>query len=155
MLRPRAAMTTLLLAALALTGCAKATQSEESREEPATVEAIAGTDLNRLTLAESAVEQVGLEWHGDQLLHLGGGEPERLGLNLDVRGRELGIAVDPHVGEAHHAHRQQRRGGRHDEETELEARGNDRSHHHRTCPSAFTRCPRRRRQPRRARRPRR
>jgi hypothetical protein len=61
MLRPRAAMTTLLLAALAFTGCAKTTESQESREEPATVEAIAGTDLNRLTLTESAVERLGIE----------------------------------------------------------------------------------------------
>ena len=41
-----------------------------------------------------AVEEVGLERDGDELLDLLGRQPERLGLDLDVGRRELGQDVD-------------------------------------------------------------
>ena len=42
------------------------------------------------------VEHVGFQRHRDQGLDFGGGKPERLGLNLDIRLRELRQNVDRH-----------------------------------------------------------
>ena len=42
-------------------------------------------------------EQVLLQRHRDQLLDLLGRQPERLGLHLDLRGRELGIDIHWHA----------------------------------------------------------
>lgn len=49
-----------ILLVLPLSACAPAVASEEE-EKPVTLEPIAGTDLNRLTLTEKAAERLGLE----------------------------------------------------------------------------------------------
>lgn len=50
----------VVLAAVSLSACAPAAEPEEE-EKPVTLEPIAGTDLNRLTLTEKAAERLGLE----------------------------------------------------------------------------------------------
>ncbi len=49
-----------ILAALSLSACAPAA-APENENKPVTLEPIAGTDLNRLTLTEKAAERLGLE----------------------------------------------------------------------------------------------
>src|SRR6266508_4070222 len=49
-----------MLAALSLSACAPAAEPEDENK-PVTLEPIAGTDLNRLTLTEKAAERLGLE----------------------------------------------------------------------------------------------
>jgi hypothetical protein len=49
-----------ILAALSLSACAPAAAPEDENK-PVTLEPIAGTDLNRLTLTEKAAERLGLE----------------------------------------------------------------------------------------------
>ena len=56
----RLLMLTLILLVLPLSACAPAAAPEEE-EKPVTLEPIAGTDLNRLTLTEKAAERLGLE----------------------------------------------------------------------------------------------
>jgi hypothetical protein len=56
----RLLMLTLILLVLPLSACAPAAALEEE-EKPVTLEPIAGTDLNRLTLTEKAAERLGLE----------------------------------------------------------------------------------------------
>jgi len=51
----------LLSGSLLLSACAPATVPEEEEFKPVTLEPIAGTDLNRLTLTEKAAERLGLE----------------------------------------------------------------------------------------------
>ena len=50
----------VMLAALSLSACGPAAEPEEENK-PVTLEPIAGTDLNRLTLTEKAAERLGLE----------------------------------------------------------------------------------------------
>ena len=50
----------VMLAALSLSACGPAAELEEENK-PVTLEPIAGTDLNRLTLTEKAAERLGLE----------------------------------------------------------------------------------------------
>lgn len=50
----------VMLAALSLSACAPAAEPEDENK-PVTLEPIAGTDLNRLTLTEKAAERLGLE----------------------------------------------------------------------------------------------
>ena len=50
----------LLILASLLTACAPAAEPEDENK-PVTLEPIAGTDLNRLTLTEKAAERLGLE----------------------------------------------------------------------------------------------
>jgi len=75
------------------------------------------------------VEQVLLERDGDQLLDLGGGQPERLGLDLDHRRVELGKCLHRHAAKLHKPEEQQRHGDKNDQEPELQARSDDPSHH--------------------------
>lgn len=56
----RLLMLIVVLLALPLSACAPAAAPEEE-EKPVTLEPIAGTDLNRLTLTEKAAERLGLE----------------------------------------------------------------------------------------------
>lgn len=56
----RLLMLIVVLLALPLSACAPAMAPEEE-EKPVTLEPIAGTDLNRLTLTEKAAERLGLE----------------------------------------------------------------------------------------------
>lgn len=49
-----------MLAALSLSACAPAAAPEDENK-PVTLEPIAGTDLNRITLTEKAAERLGLE----------------------------------------------------------------------------------------------
>src|SRR4030095_2622565 len=56
----RLLMLALMLLVLPLSACAPAAVPEEE-ENPVTLEPIAGTDLNRLTLTEKAAERLGLE----------------------------------------------------------------------------------------------
>jgi hypothetical protein len=49
-----------MLAALSLSACAPAAEPEDENK-PVTLEPIAGTDLNRVTLTEKAAERLGLE----------------------------------------------------------------------------------------------
>jgi hypothetical protein len=51
----------MILAALSLSACARAAEEEATRVEPATVEKIKGTDLNRLVLVKQAAERIGIE----------------------------------------------------------------------------------------------
>jgi len=53
-------MLIVILLVLPLSACAPAAAPEEE-EKPVTLEPIAGTDLNRLTLTEKAAERLGLE----------------------------------------------------------------------------------------------
>jgi hypothetical protein len=55
-----AALTALLLP-LILAGCAKVPGEEEEAEKAATVEKIAGTDLNKVVLIQEAAERLGIE----------------------------------------------------------------------------------------------
>jgi hypothetical protein len=54
------AVALVIALALGLTACAKATHEEEATAEPAKVEKIAGTDLNRLELTKEAVRRLGV-----------------------------------------------------------------------------------------------
>ncbi len=56
----RLLMLIVILLVLPLSACAPAAAPEEE-EKPVTLEPIAGTDLNRLTLTEKAAERLGLE----------------------------------------------------------------------------------------------
>ena len=51
----------VLLSGSLLSACAPAATPEEEEIKPVTLEPIAGTDLNRLTLTEKAAERLGLE----------------------------------------------------------------------------------------------
>ncbi len=75
------------------------------------------------------VEQVRFHGGGDQGLHFLGGKAEELDLNLHVRPRELGQDIHRHVAELRETeHHQQRRDRRHDE-SKLQARADDPTHH--------------------------
>ena len=74
------------------------------------------------------VEQVGLERDRDELLDLLGRQPERLGLDLDVRGRELGQDVDRRVAQLREAEDEDRGRDGHHQDPESQARTDDRSH---------------------------
>lgn len=52
---------TLIIAAFALAACGQASTDTSERIEPASLEAIEGTDLNRITLTERAAERLGIE----------------------------------------------------------------------------------------------
>ena len=68
------------------------------------------TDSERIIVdPRHAVQQVALERDRDQLLDLGRGQPERLGLDLDVRRRELGKHVHRHGAELRSANDEQPR----------------------------------------------
>jgi len=56
----RLTLALLIIIGLQLTACASASAPEEENK-PVTLEPIAGTDLNRLTLTEKAAERLGLE----------------------------------------------------------------------------------------------
>lgn len=61
MLRRRSwALALLLTAALSLSACAKTSHEDEAIDEPAKVEKIQGSDLNKLTLQKKAVERLGI-----------------------------------------------------------------------------------------------
>lgn len=51
----------LLLCGLALPACAHVAAEEEAMNEPATLEAIEGSDVSRITLTEQAVERVDIQ----------------------------------------------------------------------------------------------
>lgn len=51
----------LVVAAMALTGCEQTQAGGSQQDEPAKVEAVAGTDLHRLTLTEEAVTRLGIK----------------------------------------------------------------------------------------------
>jgi hypothetical protein len=62
MLRSKARVTVILMfAVLAFSACAKVGGGDESRAEPATVEKIDGSDLNRLVLQQEAATRLGIE----------------------------------------------------------------------------------------------
>ena len=50
----------LVIAGVSLSACAKAAHEEEAAAEPAKVEKIAGTDLNRIEVEQRAVERLGI-----------------------------------------------------------------------------------------------
>ena len=50
----------LVAVAVSLSACAKATHEEEATAQPAKVEKIAGSDLNRLELTKEAVDRLGI-----------------------------------------------------------------------------------------------
>jgi hypothetical protein len=50
----------LVLVALSLAACAKNSPEEEAPQEPAKVEKIAGTDVNRIELTKQAVQRLGI-----------------------------------------------------------------------------------------------
>jgi ABC-type oligopeptide transport system substrate-binding subunit len=50
-----------VLTGLALSGCSKAASSEESGAEPASVEAIDGSEVGQVTLTEEAAGRIGLK----------------------------------------------------------------------------------------------
>ncbi|MGZ5289274.1 MAG: fimbrillin family protein [Actinomycetota bacterium] len=51
----------LILCGLLLSACAHVDEGEEAINEPATLEAIAGSDVSRITLTERAVERVDIQ----------------------------------------------------------------------------------------------
>jgi hypothetical protein len=51
----------VLVGGVALTACAESSASESTGEEPATIEAVEGTDLYRVTVTEKAVQRLGIE----------------------------------------------------------------------------------------------
>ncbi len=51
----------LVLCGLTLSACAHVAEEEEALNEPATVEAIGGSDISRIILTEQAVERVDIE----------------------------------------------------------------------------------------------
>jgi hypothetical protein len=59
-----------------------------------------------------AVEQVLLQWDGDQLLDLARGQPQGLRLDLHGRRREVGEHLDGHVSELPGTDDDHRSGGR-------------------------------------------
>jgi hypothetical protein len=75
-----------------------------------------------------AVEEVGLQRHGDQLLDLLGRQPERLGLDLDVGWCELGQDVDRRVTQLHETGRHHGHGGAEDQQPEAQRRRDDPAH---------------------------
>ena len=54
------ALALLLTATLSLAACAKTSHEDEAVDDPAKVEKIQGTDLNKLTLEKKAVERLGI-----------------------------------------------------------------------------------------------
>jgi hypothetical protein len=50
----------LLIVGVGAAGCRSAVQAEEAPVEPATVEAVAGTDLSRVTLTEEGAARLGI-----------------------------------------------------------------------------------------------
>ena len=81
-----------------------------------------------LVQPRNAVEQVLLERHGDQLLHLGRGQAQRLRLDLHRWRHELRVDVDwrgPQLGDADH---HQPDGQRDDKTPESQARAKDPAH---------------------------
>src|SRR3954447_18503093 len=60
--RPRGwlAAALLLFVALSLSACANVSNEEEPPREPAKVEKIAGTDVNRIELTKQAVQRLGI-----------------------------------------------------------------------------------------------
>ena len=94
-----------------------------------------GTDFGAHDVeARDAVQRL-LERDGDQLLDLGGGQPEARGLDLDPRRRELGEDVHRHVAKLRGAEDHHRRGDDDDEEPELQARADDPAHRDPSRPS--------------------
>ena len=94
-----------------------------------TIDDSPGTDSERRTVdALRAVEEVGLERHGDELLHLLGGQPERLGLHLDVGRRELRQHVDRRVAQLQDADDHDADRNADDEQPEPQARFDDPTH---------------------------
>jgi hypothetical protein len=51
----------LILAALPVSACAKTAEEEAARVEPAKIEKVKGTKLDRLVLTEKAAERIGIE----------------------------------------------------------------------------------------------
>lgn len=51
----------VLAGAVALSGCAETASGDASIDEPATIEAVKGTDLSRVILTRKAVERLGVE----------------------------------------------------------------------------------------------
>lgn len=52
---------TLVVTGLALVGCAKTASSEESGDKAATLEAVPGSDIQRVTVAKQAAKRLGLQ----------------------------------------------------------------------------------------------
>jgi hypothetical protein len=75
-----------------------------------------------------AAEQVDLQRHRDELLDLRRRQAERLGLDLDVRRRELRQRVHGHPRQLRDADQDDGGGERHDEQSERRTPTHDRSH---------------------------
>jgi hypothetical protein len=78
MRRHRRLAAVLAVAALTLTSCAEALDeagADSSNAEPATVEPVEGTQVNRITLTELAAERLGIETTQVQDAPAAGGQP--------------------------------------------------------------------------------
>ena len=82
------------------------------------------------------MEKVRLEGHRDQLLDFVCGQPQGLGLDLDVRRGEFRKDVNRGARQLADAEQQRRHGHPQDDEPEPEAPANDRTH----SPSLRRRC---------------
>src|SRR4029077_14566362 len=76
-----------------------------------------------------SVEQVLFEWNRDQLLDLGCGKSQRLGLDLDLWRRELRQDVDGRVPDLGDAEPQHEHGGTDDQHAELQAEEDEPTNH--------------------------
>jgi hypothetical protein len=81
-----------------------------------------------------SIEEVLLERHRDQLLHLLGREAQRLGLDVDGDRGELRQHVGLRAAEGPDAEHHDHHGDGHDSPTSLEARPDDPTHHWREPP---------------------
>ena len=88
--------------------------------------------LDRLQPCD-AVEEVRLQRNGDELLDILGRQAERLGLDLDVGGRDLGQRVNRGDRKRHRAEDDQPAGDTQDQQPESHAQRHDGSHQR--CPS--------------------
>lgn len=84
----------LMIAALALSACAKSTEAVSEKVEPATVEPLEGTGLNRLVLTAKAEERLGIETETVRELVVAGGQTSQRvvpfsALIYDTRGETL------------------------------------------------------------------
>jgi len=59
-MKRRCAVALVVLLALALTACGKASHTEAARAEPAKVEKVQGSDINRVVLTNQAVQRLGI-----------------------------------------------------------------------------------------------
>ena len=59
-MKRRCAVALVVLLALALTACGKASHTEAARAEPAKVEKVQGSDVNRVVLTNQAVQRLGI-----------------------------------------------------------------------------------------------